>query len=700
MALQVPGPPVRGALALALSGLATLGGAPQAAHGQETLPEISVTARGYDTPTVSTPQSIEVLGADAAATPGPAGSLFRGEPGLAVQSDGAWGQNPVLRGLKKESIGILIDGVRLNSAQPQGAIASFLDAGLLERAEVVKGPSSVLYGSGAMGGAVNLLTPRLHFADAPAHGGRVSLTGSTVDKGFAGAGIYRYASPEHALVLGVAGRDIDDYRSPDGRVPRTGYEADSLLLKYGFRTAGGTVLRANLQRHVDDDVWYPGSARTGGQPGGAGIPPPLGRVTIHSPKQKRELIELGVDTRIGAGTLSADIYRQDVFRQIRAYSDALGRDYVRNDVTFATDGAKLRYLVPVGERHLLTIGAEHWRMSADPARYMDNNPPLFNNNMRNDPFSKGRLQSTGAFIQDEIGFGDTLVVAALRYDRVVGNAAQKGVGPGAQTTGLRHADDTVAWSIGASHAISPALNPYVSLGSAYRAADMRERFEDSARGDGYFHIGNPDLDPERSTSIELGVKGDTPALGYRLAVFHTRVDDYIAGRVTGADHPQNGLPIKRTENLDKVSIYGIEGSASKPFGSWLADASFTWLRGRNHQDDEPLTEMPPPEIRLGIGQPSGRGFAWRAQVRAVSSQDRIATRFTNGAEDRTPSFVTADLAFGWRFGRLGGFADTALDVRLNNLFDKGYHEHLAQGLSGQEIQAPGRGLMVTLSGGF
>ncbi|MFA7505354.1 MAG: TonB-dependent receptor [Burkholderiaceae bacterium] len=699
MALPTPASPAPGIATLALLGLVTLGASPQAAHGKDALPEVSVTARGYATPTVSTPQAIEVLEAGVATT-GPAGSLMRGEPGLAVQSDGAWGQNPVLRGLKKESIGILVDGVRVNSAQPQGAIASFLDAGLLERAEVVKGPSSVLYGSGAMGGAVNLLTPRLRFADDPTHGGRVSLTGSTVDKGFAGAGIYRYASPRHALVLGVAGRDLDDYRGADGRVPRTGYQSDSLLLKYGYRTEGGTVWRANLQRHADHDVWYPGSARTGGQPGGAGIAPPLGRVTIHSPEQRRELIELGVDTRIGVGKLSVDIYRQDVFRQIRARSDALGRDYVRNDVTFETDGVKLRYLVPVGERHLLTLGAEHWRMSANPTRFMDNNPPLFDNNMRNDPFRNGRMESTGAYIQDEISFGDTLVVAALRYDRVVGDADQKGVGPAAQTTGLRHTDDTIAWSIGASHAISPALNPYINLGSAYRAADMRERFEDSARGDGYFHVGNPDLEPERSISIELGLKGDTPALGYRIAIFHTRIDDYIAGRVTGATHPQNGLPIKQTENLDKVSIHGVEGGASKPFGSWLADASFTWLRGRNHQDDEPLTEMPPPEIRLGIGQPSERGFGWRAQLRAVAAQKRIATRFTNGAEDRTPSFITADLAFGWKFGRLGGFADSALDVRLTNLFDKGYHEHLAQGLSGQEIQAPGRGLVVTLSGGF
>ncbi len=108
------------------------------------------------------PQAVEILQAPAAGGT-VAGELLRGKPGLAAQSDGAWGQNPVLRGLKKESVVVMVNGVRMNSAQPQGAIASFLDLGLLERAEVVKGPGSVLYGSGAMGGVVNLITPDVRF---------------------------------------------------------------------------------------------------------------------------------------------------------------------------------------------------------------------------------------------------------------------------------------------------------------------------------------------------------------------------------------------------------------------------------------------------------------------------------------------------------------------------------------------------------
>ena len=677
-------------LALAVLGLSILP-VSHTARAETVLGAQTVTAKGYAADTRDTPQAVEILQAPAAGGT-VSGALLRGKPGLAVQADGAWGQNPVLRGLKKESVVVMVDGVRMNSAQPQGAIASFLDLGLLERAEVVKGPGSVLYGSGAMGGVVHLITPDVGFSAEEQFGGRIGARFSSVDKGVAGAALLTRSSENSALVLGMARRDVDDYRSPDGREDRTGYQSDTLLAKYRHKLNEDLTLRVNLQRHEDEDVWYQGSARTG-----AGIPVPLGTATIHSPEQRRELYELGVDARLGEGTLSAEVYRQEIFRQIRAFSSTKQRDYVRNDVTFVTDGAKAKYLFPVGQDHLLTFGAELWRMRGDPERYIDNNPPAFDNNMRNDPFDKGEIESAGAFVQDEFALGDTRIVAGARFDRVTGDAQRKGM---TQTTGLDNADNNLSWSLAAIQPLDENLSAYANLGRAYRAADMRERFEDSARGDGYFHVGNPQLDPEVSTSFELGLKQHGVGLQYQLAAFYTRIDDYIAGRVTGVVNPQNGLPFKLTENLDKVTIYGIEGSASMPVGAFVADVGFTWLRGENHQDDEPLYQMPAPELTLGIGQPAERGFWWRAQLRAVAEQDRIATRFSNGTEDATAGFVTADAEFGWQFGKVGAFESAGLAVQLTNLADKRYHEHQTEGVSGNELAAPGRGIALGFNGSF
>jgi hemoglobin/transferrin/lactoferrin receptor protein len=652
------------------------------------LQETVITAKGYQASSLDIPQAIEVL--EPATTHGSAtaGSLFRGKPGLAVHSDGAWGQNPVLRGMKKESTVLMIDGVRVNSAQPQGSLSSFLDLGLLERAEVVKGPSSVLYGSGAMGGVVNLITPEARFTEQDETGGRFGLSASSVDKGFNGAVLLRDSSSDHALVLGAAGRKANDYRSPSSTEQRTGYSSDSLLLKYKQRLSDEVNVSLNMQRHTDRDVWYPGSTRTG-------TPARLGEVTMHSPEQRRELYQLGLENRLGEGTLNTEVYRQEVYREIRAYSSALERNQVRNDVSFITHGLRTSYLVPVGS-HLLTVGGEGWKMTGDPERHINNNAPLFNNDQRNDPFKDGEVSSYGLFLQDEFELGRTALVAGARLDRVSGDAKQKGA---TQTSGLSSSDNNLSWSLGATHPLTDSLNIYANIGQAYRAPDLRERFEDAARGDGYYHVGNPQLDPERSSSFEVGLKGYGNDFDYRLAAFHTQIDDYISGRMTDLKAP-NGLPIKRTENLDKVVIYGLEGSVSKDVGAFVVDGSFTWLRGENKQDDEALYQMPAHELTLGIGQPAERGFYWHAQLRAVAEQNRVATRFSNGTEDETAGFVTADASFGWGFGKVGLLQTTNLDAKFNNLLNKAYHEHLTDGVSGDELDAPSRGITLALSGSF
>ncbi|RFA27967.1 hypothetical protein CAI21_13690 [Alkalilimnicola ehrlichii] len=135
-----------------------LGGLPLLSHAEtppQLLDPVTITASGHAAKSLHTPQAVTVIERDEIVASGATnvGELLRGRPGLATAGDGAWGMNPVLRGLKKEHIVILVDGVRLNSAQPAGAIASMIALEQVERIEVVKGPSSVLYGSGAMGGS-------------------------------------------------------------------------------------------------------------------------------------------------------------------------------------------------------------------------------------------------------------------------------------------------------------------------------------------------------------------------------------------------------------------------------------------------------------------------------------------------------------------------------------------------------------------
>ncbi|HRO52832.1 MAG TPA: TonB-dependent receptor plug domain-containing protein, partial [Alicycliphilus sp.] len=257
-----------------------------------TLPTVNVTAKGYSTDSAETPASVEVLDRTTLERKQAAnlGEALRGEPGLSVSSDGAQGQNPVIRGLKKESTVLMVDGLRLNSAQPAGAIASFVSMGLAERVEVVKGPASVLYGTGALGGAVNVQLPQARFE--PGLGLRTDLGYESANKGWRGAGVANFSHGDHALMLGASLARLDDYREPAGRVPRTGYDSDAFIGQYRYRIDGQQQLRLSWQRHRDDDVWYPGSAKPHPMPR-------MGSLTVHSPRQTRSLYELGYSRRGG-----------------------------------------------------------------------------------------------------------------------------------------------------------------------------------------------------------------------------------------------------------------------------------------------------------------------------------------------------------------------------------------------------------------
>lgn len=665
-----------------------------AADSAMQLETITVTAKGYASDTLETPHALTLIHAGDIKESGAAnpGALLRGQAGLAVASDGAWGENPVIRGLKKEHIVVLVDGVRVNSAQPQGAIASMLDAGQLERAEVVKGPVSVLYGSGAMSGVVNFITRQPRFTDqAEVHGSlsaglQSGNGGKEADAGLALSG------PVHALNLGLAARDYGDFDAPGGKVEHTGFSRHSANLNYAFKLDPRHTLRLNLQQQQDDDVWYPGSAKFANAR--------LGTNTIHSPEQRRSLADASWEARLGgvlAPMVTANVYRQEVERRINAYSSVLQRDTVRNTVAFNTDGGGAKVQFAPAPNHLLLAGIDGWVMKGDPERYSDSNAPLFNNNQRTDPFDQAQIRSTGLFVQDEIFLDKWKATLGARYDRVEGSAQQMGMGATAKTTGLDHDDHALSWSLGAIYNASPLFNPYFNLARAFRAADMRERFEDSARGDGYYTLGNPQIKPETSTTAEIGVKGSLAANRYGVALYRTDIRDYIAGRITGTVNAAIGLPVKQTENLAQVVITGLEGEIEHRIaaGDWYARAALTLQRGDNQSDDEPLYQMPPHELALGLAwRPQAPWSAW-SRLRAAARQERIAAKFSNATENPSAGFATFDLGGAYQISK-----NTVVRLAVNNLLDRGYHEHLSEGVSGQEIPMPGRNITLNLKGNF
>ena len=197
------------------------------------LQEMTVTATRDLREVFRTPAPVSVVDSTTLArrAPGNITDLFYDLPGLDVNGIGPSQSRPIIRGLLGQRILLLQDGIRMNNSRREsdfGEIPSLVGLEALGRVEVVRGPTSVLYGTDAIGGAVNLITRQ-----PPAAIGGSSVRGSVG---------YRYQSAGSqqrpwGLLSGQAGRfnwlafgayrDAGDYTAPSGTFAMT-YEFDPI----------------------------------------------------------------------------------------------------------------------------------------------------------------------------------------------------------------------------------------------------------------------------------------------------------------------------------------------------------------------------------------------------------------------------------------------------------------------------------------
>lgn len=663
------------------------------------------------------------------------GEALRGESGIAVASDSAQGQNPVLRGLQKERLVMLVDGLRLNAEQPFGAISSMMSLGFAERIEAVKGPASVLYGSGALGGAVNVELRQARFK--PGVSGEATVSYDSASKGLRGVGMVNLSAEDHALMLGISSAKIGDYRSPRSEVDRTGYDSEAYIGQYRFRIDSSQQLRFSAQKQVDTDVWYPGT--TDYHPFAAGllpfynspIPPPLNpmygknlkledlTMVFHSPLQERRMKEIGYSIASGGErpiNVDLRIYRQDMERTVNAWLDWMGYDFVKSQVVFATKGAEAKAEWLIHPQHLLTVGVSTWRMDANPQREMTG-PPQFSPTsfFPFAPFVDGFVESAGYYVLDDMRFDKLNIVAGLRRDTVKGGASMmaKGLSTTYESSGLTREDSSLSSNFGVLYEVTPLLRPYFNISRAFRAASLIERFVFGPRGDGFWYYGDPQVKPEIARQVEFGVKGRNESVEYSAAIYRNRISDYITGLLLPSDvNPANpaltgnevcGGPFKtmckKTINLGEAVIDGVEANVRWQYRSdrWVT-LNYTRMRGVNRDMDEPLYRMPADELSLGWEGPIssiGAGWIADATLRLVRRQDRVATEFSRGTEDPTAGFATLDFGATWNYAKM-----QSVRFLLKNLADKTYHEHLAVGIPGRELDAPGRSLQMIWRGQF
>jgi outer membrane receptor protein involved in Fe transport len=677
------------------------------------LAPITVTATRTETSVFDVPAPVSVLDRSAIRerVPNSVSDLFRGLPGLDVTGVGTNQVRPVIRGERGQRVLLLEDGLRLNNSRRQsdfGEIPGLVDVSGVDRVEIVRGPASVLYGSDAIGGVVNIITQRpeveglhgsagyrysTHDGQQNVHG---AVTGRFGDVSFMGRGAFRHTTPYDA----PAGSFGDITLTSDTRVNDTGLKNYTGEAYLGYRLGRGQDLYVRYERYAADSAGF-------GYVDPAAYAPDQPAIKIRYPYQRFDRVTAGyTGTALGlpvADRVEATGYWQGNRRRLTLdiqipFDTASGMTVdQRNFTDIATVGARLELQKLAGSRVALTYGADFFR---DASQNSDTNltsmygfgPPMTDS-------ATVPLVPNASFTSLGI-FGQSEFRLARRASLIVGVRYQD-VGTGTRTTpGVTdppvHANDrTVVGAVNGIVGLTDRVSLVGSFGRAFRSPNLIERFFNGPTPEGFgYQIPNPDLKAETSLSGDLGVRYRDRAVSVEGFVFQNQI--YSGIRIQAVPDSQiGGLPVYQDVNVERLRARGIElnGDVRLPAGVAVG-GSFTHLDTKNVTQDQnnPVGDGFSSQIVgfLRYDDPSGRFFGeYRVRHDFVRKDSELPAGNPVGAV--LPAFTTMSVRAGAVVLRRGALAHR-LSVGVTNLTDALYAEFANVSFFRPE---PKRSLVVT-----
>ncbi|MHC5053823.1 MAG: TonB-dependent receptor plug domain-containing protein [Planctomycetota bacterium] len=688
------------AIALALS----LGAGSAGAEGEEgaappegadfpLLPELVVTGERRETTLLDAAQHVSVVTAKEIADRGgeTTPDALREEPGVWVQKTAQGGGAPFIRGLTGKQVLVLIDGVRFNNSTFRYGPNQYLntvDPGMIERIEVVRGPGSVMYGSDALGGVINIITDH-----GPDPVGAEPAARFTLSEKFSSADLSSATRLQVEGTVGPVGwtvgaghKHFGDLRaggngpSPvgavdvDGVQPHTGYDESNLNAAMRWLVAPGRELRAAYLFTRQEDV--PRSDKM--IESTYNLSP---STYIYDPQQAQlAYVEYAARDAGPLETFAANVsYNHQLEGRIKS-------SYEEDEIGTLGLAASAAFR-PVGVQ---TIGAgvEFYADSiSSTGKYPDGST----------------YDSLGVYVRDEISVSESLSIAlGGRYSSYAARADLGGTVVDLTSSTQQTYNDIsptysdLTWSLEAQYDLGADSSLYLNVARGFRAPNM-----DDLAADGDWNAGNdipnPDVQPETAVSYEVGVKHAGARASGGASLFYSDYTDLIerAYYAPGPDDdpdPATSDNVFRMENVGEAEIYGFElwGRAvlrETPSGRWSVSGQLAYARGRDLTDDEPLRRMPPLNGLAGVRWDGQDGRRWAEFfVEAAAEQDDLSPgdiKDTRIPPDGTPGWATVNVRGGVELGR-----GVSLTAGLHNIGDKRYRVH------GSGVDAPGVNLVL------
>lgn len=583
------------------------------------------------------------------------GETVNSLPGVQSSNFGPGVGRPVIRGLDGARVGILSGGlltqdVSTVSQDHAPAVESFL----ADQIEVLKGPATLLYGSGAIGGVVNVVDGRIpEYAPEGGAGGRAQTRYDSVNQGITQMARLDVGTDRFAAHIDGVFRDSDDYETPNGvqansfLKTETGSIGGSMLGQWGFVGVSGARFH-----NVYGNPGEPGNPQSG-----------EGGVRLEMQQERYELKGSINSAFSGNGTLRFSVANTD-YGHIEFEGDEIGTQFLK----VATEGRVEYALTDVGNWNL------GFGLQASTSGFEAIGAEAFVPQVK----TRGR----GVFVVGNRKFGDRFQLdLGARIDDVTSDPAND----------LERDFNPFSASIGGIWKFATDFELTANLDHAERSPAEEELFANGPHiATAAFEIGNPMLTEEAANQAELGLHYHGGRFEATFSAYYNRFDDFIfladSGAMTEADGNEEGLPIRLWAQAD-AHFRGVEGEATFKFSdAWNLRVFGDTVRADFANNGGNVPRIAPSRAGADL---SWRQDGWRASLGAIRYAKQNDVALNETATDGY-TLLNAKLVYHW------DVQDSGWEVFLegSNLGDDTARVHTS--FLKNSVVLPGRGFSTGL----
>ncbi|GGE24626.1 TonB-dependent receptor [Psychroflexus planctonicus] len=607
---------------------------------------------------------------------------LREVPGVYGAEFGQGIVKPFIRGLGFSRVVTVFQGNKLENQQ-WGA-----DHGLgvndlgVDRVDVIKGPASVLYGSGALGGVL-LIKDNEDYLKSTDWTGNVGSSFNSISNGYRTfASIGKKLENDFYFATDLAYENHADYKDGDGRIIgnsrfntssirlHTGIEKEQFQNKLSF-----TFHNQNLGIISENEMQDDSSLATSRNDRSMQLPFQEVKDYLLSYKQstQHENFETSLHLSHHVNT--------------------------RKEIEEAFDE------VDLGFRQMHTFYNGRISLTNTKIKHSFGLQGSFLNNKNLDEAQEflvpdASFFETGVYYMAEYEVKDYFFQGALRYDfrEVTADASSQAlindgfILPGEpENRKLSSSFDGITGSLG----VSKTMNKHkvkTNISTGFRTPDLAELFSNGSHpGTTRFEIGNANFDREQSYQADINYEYTHQQFSASLSVFSSLVDNYIFFSSSDQTEPETGMNIWTYQQVD-ARLYGGEFNFQYiPFSnnSLRFNLSGAMVRGDNVDIDEPLTFIPPDNMNFNVNWlPFNTPTTFSAGLRLIGEQSRPGFN-----EEQTDGYTLFNLGVSHYFEL--GANELQVGLTGNNLLNETYVDHMSL-LRANSVTSPGRNIMLNL----